>query len=233
MHIAEDIVRFSPNWRARLLLAVHLLALCGAAMLIFIISYDAICKVSFISDSRYIHVQLWICLLFIADILVEVAMSAKPWHCFVVNMPFLLICVPYINIMQEWNIAVSGPLMFIFRFIPLIRAAVVFAMITGFLTRNRLQCLFRAYIVMLMTLIYFASLMFFVVEHDINAGVSSYGSALWWAIMNMTTTGSNIPEYTPIGRVLANVLSGAGLILIPMLTVYITVITAQKSHSQT
>lgn len=210
------------------MLALHLMTLCGAGILIFIISYDAIRKISFLSDPRYIKVQLWICLLFIVDILVEVAMSSRPLRSLLVNLPFLVVCIPYISILEMLQISISGQLLFLFRFIPLIRAAGVFAIITGFVTRNKVSSVFRAYIVMLMTLIYFASLMFFVLEHGINSGVSTYGRALWWAIMNMTTTGSNISEYTQLGKIMAIGLSGAGLILVPLLTVYITNVVSHK-----
>lgn len=67
------------------MLALHLMTLCGAGILIFLISYDAIRKISFLSDPRYINVQLWICLLFIVDILVEVAMSSRPLRSLVVG----------------------------------------------------------------------------------------------------------------------------------------------------
>lgn len=39
--------------------------------------------------------------------------------------------------------------------------------------------------------------------------------------MNMTSTGSNITEYTELGRIMAISLSGVGFILMPLLTVYI------------
>lgn len=218
------------NSRSYLLLMLHLLTLCGAALLIVVISYDAIRKITFISDPVYLHMQFWICLLFIVDILVEAAMAGKPWRALLANMPFLLVCIPYLNILGWCHVHLSGQLTFLLRFIPLIRAAGVFAIITGFITRNKIESLFRGYIVMLLTLIYFASLMFFVMEHGINKAVTGYGIALWWAVMNMTTTGSNIVEYTEIGKILAIALAGAGLILIPMLTVYITNLTGGKSE---
>jgi hypothetical protein len=38
----------------------------------------------------------------------------------------------------------------------------------------------------------------------------------------MSTTGSDIAEYTDIGKILAPVLSGMGLIFFPVFTVYIS-----------
>ena len=221
MQNTAQIVKIIPDWMHRLLLALHLMTLCGAGIMIFLISYDAIRKISFLSDPRYINVQLWICLLFIVDILVEVAMSSRPLRSLFINLPFLVVCIPYISILAMFHTDISGPQLFMFRFLPLIRAAAVFAIITGCFTRNKVSGVLRAFIGMLITIVYFASLMFFVLEHDINTGVSTYGRALWWAIMNMTSNGSNIPEFTELGRIMAISLSGVGFILMPLLTVYI------------
>lgn len=216
------------------MLFLHLCTIGGAALLIYMVSLDAIRKVSFISDPRYISAQLWICLLFLADIIAQIVFSANRSRSFWVNLPFLLVCVPYINILQALDVQLNGEVVFLLRFIPLIRAAGVFAILTGLITRNRVGSVFRAYIVLLVTLVYFASLMFFVEEHGVNPGVSGYGKTLWWAVMCMTTTGSNIEAYTSLGKVLSIILAGAGLILIPMLTVYITnvVSTTRSVYSE-
>lgn len=52
--------------------------------------------------------------------------------------------------------------------------------------------------------------------------VTSYGKALWWAFMNVTTVGSNIVPKTATGEVLCVVLAAAGMMLFPIFTAYIT-----------
>lgn len=80
--------------------------------------------------------------------------------------------------------------------------------------------------------VYFGSLMFFLEEHYINPQVTNYWSAFYWATMDLTTCGSNIDAITPTGKVIAVLLSGEGLILFPVFTVYITNALAGNSSSQ-
>lgn len=221
-----------PKWMHNILLTMHLLVLVGAAVLVVIISSDAIRNISFISDPFYLEVQYWICLLFLLDILLEVATSQHRLHALLVNLPFIIICVPYLNILYDAQIHVSGEVAFVLRCIPMIRAAGVVAMITGTLSRNRVQSLMRAYIILLITLLYFASLMFFVEEHGVNPQVATYGDSLWWAMMCTTTAGCNINEVTAVGKALSIILSGGGLILFPVFTVYFTN-TFVKHHGAT
>lgn len=217
--------------RHRILLGMHLMTLAAAVLLIGVISYDAIVNVSFLSNVRYLRLQFWICLLFIADLIVEMAFARNRTKSFFVNLPFLLICIPYISIFKALDIHLGDEATFVLRFVALIRAAAVFAIITGAITRNRIRSVFHGYIILLVTLVYFASLMFFVEEHAVNPYLQSYGKSLWWTIMNMTTTGSNIPEITGVGKALAVMLSGAGLILFPICTVYITDMVVSRSRS--
>ena len=221
------------DWRQALLLALHIATIAGAVLLVYMVSRDALHAVSFLSDPLYLRLQLCICLVFLADILAEIAFSARRGRALLANLPFLIVCIPYLSILPALGISLSGQLIFVLRFVPMVRAAGVFAVLTGLITQNRVGNVFRAYIVLLVTLIYFASLMFFVEEHGVNPGVSSYGRTLWWAVMCMTTTGSNIVAYTDLGKTLSIVLAGAGLILIPMLTVYITnVASAGRSSAE-
>ena len=64
-----------------------------------------------------------------------------------------------------------------------------------------------------------------------NALVTNYTDALWWAFMDATTVGSNIVAITAVGRVLSVVLAALGMMMFPIFTVYITnKITANHSR---
>jgi hypothetical protein len=93
---------------------------------------------------------------------------------------------------------------------------------------NRITGLFKAYIFLLIAVVYFSSLIFYSEERAINPDVHTYGDAIWWAIMCMTTAGSYIGEYTLCGKIMAVILSGGGLILFPVFTVYITSAVTHK-----
>ena len=63
-----------------------------------------------------------------------------------------------------------------------------------------------------------------------NPEVRNLWDALWWAFLDATTVGSNIPSCTATGKVLDVFLSAEGLILFPLFTVYITNIITRKRN---
>lgn len=210
----------------------HLLVLAGAVLLMVLISIDTFRNISFVGNPTYLRIQFWICLLFMADIIIEMVTSPRHWHYLATHIFFLLISVPYINVLWWLGINISGEMAFLLRYIPMLRAAYVFAIIGGALSSNGVQTMFKGYIILLVMVLYFASMMFFVEEHKVNPEVHTYWSALWWAWMCMTTAGSYISEYTVTGKVLSVVLSAGGLILFPVFTVYITnAVTGDKATS--
>ena len=211
-----------PRWQKEVLLWLHIAVLAASVALITFISYDTFRNVSFLENQRYLHFQFWICLLFIADIIVEIIITPSKWHYIVTHIFFILIAIPYINVLEFFNVEISGEMMYFLRFIPMLRAAYVLAIITGALSSNRISSMFIAYIALLLTIVYFSSMMFYVEEHKVNPDCTSYPQALWWSIMCMSTAGSYIGEYTLIGKILSVILSAGGIILFPVFTVYIT-----------
>ena len=65
-------------------------------------------------------------------------------------------------------------------------------------------------------------MIFFVLENGVNTYVTSYGTALWWAFMNVTTVGCEIYAVTVTGKFLSVLLAAAGMLMFPIFTVYIT-----------
>ncbi|WP_303744439.1 potassium channel family protein, partial [uncultured Muribaculum sp.] len=127
----------------------------------------------------------------------------------------------------------SPEMLYLVRFIPMIRAAYVLAIVLGVLSTDKISSMFAAYVGLLITTVYFASLMFFIEEHYVNPGVTTFWSSLWWAFMDVTTVGCNINAITPTGKVLAVILAAEGLILFPVFTVYITNAMTRKGTDNT
>ncbi len=201
--------------------AMHLAVLAGSCVLVFMITVDCLRNVSFLADDRYLHVQFWICLLFMADIILDFFFTRRKWHYLLANLFFFVICIPYLNIINAVGLKLSGEWMFVLRVVPLVRAAFVLAFMTGSFSRARARSMLTAYLALLLMVVYFSSVMFFVEEHAVNPLVHSFRSAIYWAVMNMTTTGCQIEEMTEIGKALAALLSAMGLILFPVFTVYV------------
>lgn len=198
------------------------MVLAAAGLLVAIISIDAFRSMSFVADPLYEKVQTWVCYFFLFDIVVEWSLAPRKLHYLGSNIFFILVSIPYLQIISWFDWYVSAPVMFVLRFVPLVRAAYVIGMLVGATARNRMTSMFTNYMVLLLTSLYFGSLMFFISEQPVNPGVTDFGNALWWAIMDMTTCGSSISELTPTGQVLGVILAAEGLVLFPVFTVYIT-----------
>ena len=105
---------------------------------------------------------------------------------------------------------------------PLLRGGYGLVMITRWFTRRSATSLMVSYLSILVAVTYFISLIFFVVERGVNPGVKDYWDALWWACMDMTTVGCDIVAVTPIGKIISFILAAAGIMMLPIFTVYIT-----------
>ena len=208
---------------------LHILVLMCAIGLIVLISYDCFRNISFLANETYMNIQFWICIFFIFDVVVEFFFAPKKWKYILTHLFFLIVSIPYLNIIAYYNIDLSPEMQYLVRFIPMIRAAYVLTIVLGVLSTDKVSSLFTAYVGLLIATVYFASMMFFIEEHYINPGVTTYWSALWWAFMDVTTVGCNINAITPTGKVLAVILAAEGLILFPIFTVYITNALTRKT----
>ncbi len=212
----------SEKLKKTILLIMRLLVIVAAALLVATISFDSLRNMSFVADPFYEKLQIWVCYFFLFDIVVEFALSGHRLHYLWSNLLFIIVSIPYMQIIHYfgWNLPES--VVYAIRFMPLIRAAYVIGILFGAITRNRMTTLFVSYMTILVVSLYFGSLMFFIAEQPVNPDVKTWWDAFWWAIMDMNTCGSSISEMTATGQVLAVVLAAEGLILFPVFTVYIT-----------
>lgn len=212
---------------------LHLMVLAASVVMIAWITRETIDNISFLSAPGYLKFQFWVCLLFLFDIAVEWMFAPKKWKYIISNLFFILISIPWLNIVEMLQIQLSPQVYYVMKFVPMIRAGYVLALISGALSANKALSMMSVYIIWVITSVYFGSLVFFVEEHYINPLVESWWSALWWAALNITTVGCEISPMTATGKVLAIILSGEGLILFPVFTVYVTnaVIGSQKNSA--
>lgn len=212
-----------PVTESRTLLAIHLFVIVLAALLIGYITYDALNNISFISSQGYLKAQFWICILFILSIVAEMVIKRHftTWE-WISHFLFLIICVPYLSIIVNYDIEISPRLHYFLRFVPIIRAVYALSIVTGAMSKSWIKGLFFSYLMILVASIYFGSMMFYLEEHYVNAAVTDYWTALYWACMDLTTCGSAINAITPIGKILAVVLAAEGLMLFPVFCVYVT-----------
>jgi hypothetical protein len=213
-----------------LLFAMHLLVLAGSLLMITLVSMDMLHNISFLQDERYRHVQLWICLVYLTDIIISFVLSPRRWRYAFGHAVFFIICVPYLNLFSYFDIALSPTVHYVLHFLPFVRVAYVVSIVIGAFKCNRVVSMVAAYVTLLIIVVYLSSVVFFVEEHNVNPDVKTYWPALYWAILNLDTVGCEITEYTVTGKVLSVVLSAGGLILFPVFTVFFSNAIAQKSE---
>lgn len=201
--------------------------------LIIYLSVDALSGVDFLSDSAYMSFQLIVCLFFIADFFIELYMSAHRWRYTCRRILFLLLSIPYLNILIHFPIALSADMVYFARIIPLARGALALAIVVGYVSRNRITNIFASYSVILIAIVYFGSLIFYERELGVNPQVTSYIQALWWACSDATTTGCSIQPVTPAGKISGAVLAVMGMVMFPLFTVFLTSAIRQRMNKKT
>lgn len=207
---------------ARMLRWIHLAVCLLSLSLIAFISYDTFSGVEFLKNSTYMTFQLWVCLIFLADFFVELSLSPDRRQYVRTHWFFLLISIPYLNIIRIFNIDFSPDTLYFIRYIPLIRGAYSLAMVVGYFFTDRAFSLLAQYAAILISVVYLSSLIFYYEEADINSNVLTYWDSLYWACMNTTTCGSYINALTVAGKILSVVLAVLGMMMLPLFTVYIT-----------
>lgn len=206
---------------------LSLLIVLSLGLLAFI-AYDTINNIPFTEDVAYLHFQFWVCIVFTAIYFVSAAIDSHPLRYALSNILFLLISLPYYNIIAALHIELPAEIAGYLRYIPILRGAWAAIIITRYLTRLRMTSIFISYVIVIVTSIAFASLIVFDIEGSVNPAIDSYSTALWWSSMQTTTVGMPFDPVTPLGQAIAAVLSAMGMMMYPMFTAYLTAI--MKKH---
>lgn len=216
--------KISPSFhRRRIILAfAHAIVLLLSLGIILFISYDTFERIPFLENNTYMTFPLWVCIVFLADFFLELFLSDNKGEYFRHHWFYLLISIPYLNLISLLNINFQPETLYYIRFIPLLRGAYAMAMVVGYFSSDRAISLIFQYFVILLSIIYFSSLIFYYVEGPVNSNVTSYWDSLYWAFMNVDTVGSDITAVTLIGRILSIILAVSGMMMLPLFTVYIT-----------
>lgn len=201
---------------------LNIMILLLSVSLIAYLSVDALHGVIYIDDRGYMTFQLWVCMAFIADFFIELYMSHHRSRYFIRRLLFLLLSIPWLNIINHIGIRLSPDVVYFARFIPLGRGALAMSIVVGYVSSNRLTNIFASYTVVLIAIVYFGSLIFYEREMGVNPDLNNYIQAIWWACSDATTTGCSIYPVTPAGKITGAVLAIMGMVMFPLFTVVIT-----------
>lgn len=207
------------HWPLKIL---NFLVLILSALLVVWISIDTFNKVDFLENHSYMRFQFWVCVVFIIDFIVGLIYAHDKWRYLRRRAFFLLVSIPYLNIINLMHIELGAEAIYFVRFIPLARAALAMSIVVGYMSENAVTSLCISYLTIMIFVTYFCSLIFFQRESGVNPQVDTYWTALWWSAMNMTTVGCDIAPMTVAGKIVEVVLPICGMIMFPLFTVYLT-----------
>lgn len=201
---------------------LNVVVLLLSVLLIVFISVDTFKGIPFLDNHTYMTFQFWVCVIFMAVFFIDMSFARNKWRYIRRRWLFFILSIPVLNIINQFNLNLSAETVYFLRFIPLARGGLAIAIIVGFFTHNRVASVFASYTAILVLVVYFCSLIIFEREQPVNPQIPDYSSALWFSCMVVTTIGCNIAPLTISGKILQIVLSGMGMIMFPLFTVFIT-----------
>ena len=201
---------------------LHVAVLVLSIVLVVAISADTFKSGTGAVSDTYLKIQFAICTFFLADFFIEWALCGDRPSYLASHAVFLIISIPYLNIFKLAGIQFQPETEYMLRFIPLARGGYALVIVVGGLFYDRASSLFVTYMTLLGSTVYFSSLLFYVLERNANPMVGCYGDALWWALMDVTTVGSDIYAVTVVGKGLSVALAAVGMMMFPVFTVFIT-----------
>lgn len=200
----------------------HAVIIVLSVVLIVYISVLTFMNVDFMANRGYMHFQLWVCIAFMADYFIELAFARRKWRYALRNLPFLIISVPYLNLISLFDIEVPYIALMYLQYVPLVRGVAAMVLVFTYVNKNKIVGIFTSYVAIMVLMCYSASLIFYARESAINPEINTYWTSLWWCCLEMTTIGSPINPLTVTGKVLAAILSAMGMMMFPLFTVYLT-----------
>lgn len=156
---------------------LHVIILLVSAFLVVCISIDTFKNLAFYEQSEFMDLQPWICLLFLADFFIEFFLSPHKGRFLATHWALFLVSVPWLTIITHLNLQLSPVAAYAIQFIPLVRGGYALAIVVGWFTSSRSSSLFFSYLLTLLSTVYFASMAFYLFEHDVNPLVNDYQSA--------------------------------------------------------
>ena len=198
---------------------INLLA--GIALLVGV-SVEVLTGNHYTYSEWYMWLQFIVCIIFIFDFASALVVRDAKSRYYLLNLLFLIISIPYLNILAWLDLPLSRGVAIVVASLPLLRSFVAMGVVVQWFISGKANRLFVAYLFTVVCFTYLAALMFYDYELGVNSKLHGFGNALWWAWMGVTTVGAEIFPVTGIGKVLAVMLPALGMMFFPIFTIYVT-----------
>lgn len=201
---------------------MNILKVIAGVVLLVAVSWEVITGNHIRFSQSYLTIQFIVCLVFLCDFFIRWFLSERPDLFFVHNLLFLLISIPYLNVLNWSGIHLPRYWSMLIGIMPLLRAFLSMVIIVRWLVDdNKMRRLFAAYIFTVVVFTYISALVFYDYEVLVNEKLHGFGNALWWAWMNVTTVGAEIFPVTAIGKIFCVMLPSLGMMFFPIFTTYV------------
>lgn len=171
---------------------------------------------------RYRALQLVVCSIFFITAIFRLLIPQCRREHWLRDTIFALASLPYIDILEWSGVDIAHRSQRLMAFAPVVISIMATVVIIEWLIDGRKKRLMVAYILTVIMFTYISALAFYDCEIGINSHLRSFGDALWWACMNVTTVGAEIFPVTAAGKVICVLLPVVGMMFFPVFTVYIS-----------
>lgn len=218
--------------RSRFMKISHMLSIVASIALVVSLSLEALYGDPFMKQTIYFKMQYWICVYFTIDFFLLWWLAADRRRFFLKYFFILLIAFPYLSVFDYFSIYLSKEAEYVIKYIPLMRGGFALVVLTLLVVKKDATALLISYVILLLSNVYFMSLLFYVFEGKINKEVLHYSDAAWWSAMTVTTLGSVIQPITVMGKVVTTILAATGMMIFPIFTVYVTSMVMRVSKKE-
>lgn len=212
----------TPKIRETLLKLLYSSTIIASLILVLDIAFFDVPNIknnSFMQDNQ---LQFWICIYFLFDLIVLFVLTKDKVSYLRHYGILIFVSIPYINLLQYYDLAIPAQIFYILKFLPIIRGIIGLYLLAKLLISNKITGLFISYLAIFFSITYLLTLIFFMFENPVNPAVKTYADVLWWASMTATTLGSDIIPITTEGKISTAILAVTGITIFPIFTVYIT-----------
>lgn len=199
----------------------NVLSLVSGILLLVAMSWEILTGVSTHFSPTYLWIQLFVCLVFMADFFIRMAVDEHKGRFFLRNCWFLLVSIPYMNIIAWTGIDVSRQWSVLIIAVPLLRVVLALYIVIRWWLNKQIAQLLWAYIFAVLSFSYVSALIFFDFERHVNPGLHDFGDALFWVALNVTAIGADLVPVTLVGKILNVLLPVFGMLLFPIITAYV------------
>lgn len=170
----------------------------------------------------YRTLQLIVCSIFFATALFRLMIAQYRHKHWLRDLIFAVASIPYMDILEWSGANFEHSSVRILAFAPVLISIMATVVILEWLIEGKKRRLMAAYVLTVTMFTYISALLFYDCEMGVNSHLKTFGDALWWAWMNVTTVGAAIFPVTTVGKVVCVLLPIVGMMFFPIFTVYVS-----------